>query len=109
MKHLKTFENFISEAKTNIGPNAKKFMDEIDHTELFIDAVRLGDDNDDPLPQEYHDAQKRLGVRPEETMIAYGQPSWHLVLRAAKSSNINYVEFTDKEQGESCLVFDITK
>lgn len=89
------------------GPKSKRFNGIIDEWDWFTDA----DSKDESLPKEYHDAVKKLGIKPENAIVVFSGAvgSWFDILDAAKISGIRYIEVDDKETGESAIIFDGSK
>jgi len=99
---------YLSEAVSpKIGAKTNKFNSIIDEWSWFTDA----DDTDEPLPKEYHNGLKKLGIKTDNAIVVFSGAvgSWADILSAAKKAGIKYVEVDDEETGESAIIFDGTK
>jgi hypothetical protein len=112
MKHIKLFEQFISEAKApsdlvKLGAKANKFNSIIDEWDWFTDV----DSTDEGLPKEYHNGLKKLRINTNNAIVVFSGAvgSWYDILSAAKKAGIKYVEVDDEETGEAAIIFDGTK
>lgn len=103
MKHIKTFESFLSEASTALGSKAKKFTDAVEAWDFYTDAG----DKDGNMPIEYQKVLKTLNVKPDDAVVCYSGANgdWANVLDTAKKSGIEYAEVDDDETGEKAILF----
>ena len=108
MKHIKTFESFVNEAKSlvkeSLGPNAKKAVG--DEWNWYTDFEE-GLDDDTP----YQNAIKKLGIKPEDAIViaGYAVDSWDKTMAKIKKSGVAYVEFADEAAGEPAVIFSAKK
>ena len=107
MKHIKTFESFINEANSDLGPKTKKFDSKIDLWDYFVDA----DDNvarEENLPEEWHTALKTLGIKAEDAIVIFFD-AWgdrNEVLDTARKCGLKFAEVEEGEDGGSAgIVF----
>jgi hypothetical protein len=107
MKHLKTFEGFINEGNTSLGPKAKRFEATIKEWDFFTDADEGGDEE---LPEEWHTALKNLNIKADDAIVCFYDAvgDAQKVLDAARKSGLKFAEVEGGEDGGSAgIVFSM--
>jgi hypothetical protein len=100
-------ESRINEAKSDLGPKAKKFDSYIDTWDYFADA----DDNvarEEALPKEWHDALKTLGIKADAAIVLF-YDAWgdrQEVLDTAKKYKLKFAEVEDTKGGSDGIIFN---
>jgi hypothetical protein len=115
MKYVKTFEGFVNEAESPMGPKAKKFVTskEIDNEyNWFTDADKGGDE---PLPNEYHRALKTLNIKADDAIVCFFDAigDYQATLNMATKAGLDFVEISGDEDeddpGSGGIVFSAKK
>ena len=103
MKHIKTFESFLSEGNTSMGAKAKRFTDSVEAWDFYTDAGDMGG----KMPAEYEAALKTLNIKPDDAVVCFSgaNSDWEEVMRLAKQAGIKFAEVDDAETGEKAIVF----
>jgi len=100
-------ESRINEAKSDLGPKAKKFDSYIDTWDYFADA----DDNvarEEALPKEWHDALKTLGIKADAAIVLFydAHGDRQEVLDTAKKYKLKFAEVEDTKGGSDGIIFN---
>lgn len=105
MKHIKLFEQFISEI--NEGKAAFMLSKLGKGTEYETVASMMSQDEE--VSKEIMNAMKKLNCAPEECGVIgdYHTDDWNKVLKTAKASGIKFIEIED--DNGSAIVFNISE
>jgi hypothetical protein len=109
MKHLKTFESYVTSVNEGAGDTIARDYDIFLVSDLDMDEIYLGDDAldtlDKTLKSKKYGGNNKVYMTNKHYIEDEGK-DWNALVQAVKSKNLTYDVIEDPETSDAILLFE---